>query len=388
MDATRKPNPYRPGFNQAPAVLAGRDEVLDGAAEALQVAALDARTPRPLVLVGPRGLGKTVTLAQIAALAAERHSWPSVHVEAAARMSLLGDLVDLVRDAGTALSGRHPERLRRQRSRISGGKLGASAFGVGAEVELSAAPPTNGEPRLLDVLADTMQIAVRREAGLLVTLDELQNAQPGELGTLAAILQQSVPNNWPLVVAIAALPSLRRTKGPNALPTYLERAEWHELAELTASDAREALTKPADLAGRPMTAPAGDVLLAVAGGYPYAIQVAGHYAWRASHGSARITLEHARAAVPRIESDLAQLYAGRWADASRREREYLQALAEVSRTVAQPAGGDVARRLGRDVREVSYLRDRLLKAGTVYQDESGALRFITPGMEAWILQQT
>ena len=70
----RTPNPYRPGFNQAPAVLAGRDQVLAGALEALEVAAFDGRTPRPLLLVGPRGVGKTVTLGEIASLAAERHS--------------------------------------------------------------------------------------------------------------------------------------------------------------------------------------------------------------------------------------------------------------------------------------------------------------------------
>ena len=63
----RQPNPYRPGFNQAPDVLVGRDEVLAAAREALDVAALDGRTPRPLVLVGSRGVGKTVLLGQIAA---------------------------------------------------------------------------------------------------------------------------------------------------------------------------------------------------------------------------------------------------------------------------------------------------------------------------------
>ncbi|MDQ4009025.1 MAG: ATP-binding protein, partial [Actinomycetota bacterium] len=62
MAETRMPNPYRPGFNQPPVVFAGRTDVLDGTREALQVAAYDGRTPRPVVLVGPRGVGKTVTL--------------------------------------------------------------------------------------------------------------------------------------------------------------------------------------------------------------------------------------------------------------------------------------------------------------------------------------
>ena len=42
----RQPNPYRPGFNQTPTVIAGLDEVLSAAREAIDVAALDGRTPR------------------------------------------------------------------------------------------------------------------------------------------------------------------------------------------------------------------------------------------------------------------------------------------------------------------------------------------------------
>ena len=35
------PNPYRPGFNQPPVVLAGRDAVLEAAQDAIDGAALD-----------------------------------------------------------------------------------------------------------------------------------------------------------------------------------------------------------------------------------------------------------------------------------------------------------------------------------------------------------
>ncbi|MFK5644980.1 AAA family ATPase [Ornithinimicrobium sp. LYQ121] len=72
----RTPNPYRPGFNQAPARLVGRDAILAAAAEALEIAAFDGRTPRPLLLVGPRGVGKTVLLGEIATVAAQGTAGP------------------------------------------------------------------------------------------------------------------------------------------------------------------------------------------------------------------------------------------------------------------------------------------------------------------------
>ena len=379
----RQENPYRPGFNQPPVVFAGRSDVLDGAAEALEIAAYDGRTPRPLILLGPRGVGKTVTLGEIAELAAERHAWPTVHVEAKIRGRLLPELATLLREAGRRLVGEE-SRTPKRRVRVTGGKVEAMAFGVGGEVQLEVAQAAEPMDDLAAALAATMAVAVERGAGVVVTVDEVQNADPGELAELFGVLQQHVPDGWPLVLALAALPSLRENRGRRRLPTYLERAEWHDLDTLPPDEAREALVGPAQQAGRPMTPEAAQVLLDQAGGYPYAIQVAGHFAWRASHGSRAIGADHARSAVPRIEADLAHLFKARWDDASPKEQEYLRAMAAVAGRGEVPKGGSVAAELGQPVTSVSYLRARLLRKGTIYREAGGALHFITPGMGAWI----
>ena len=57
-------------------MLAGRDEILASADEALAIGALDGRTPAPMVLVGPRGMGKTALLAELASRAGEKYGWP------------------------------------------------------------------------------------------------------------------------------------------------------------------------------------------------------------------------------------------------------------------------------------------------------------------------
>lgn len=379
----REPNPYRPGFNQPPVVFAGRADVLDGAGEALEIAAYDGRTPRPLILVGPRGVGKTVTLGEISDLAAKRHSWPTVSIEAKAS-GMLRELCTRLERAGRLLDGQQVDTGRRRRPRVSGGKLEAKAFGIGGEVQLEADRDEGDDVDVAAALHATMRIAVTIGAGIVITLDELQNADPEELHILGGVLQESVPDRWPLVTAIAALPTLRSNRGRRKLPTYLERAEWHELGGLAPSDALEALTGPARQAGRPLTRDAAASLVSLAGGYPYALQVAGHFAWRASHGSSSITLAHTRKAAPRIQADLVQLFKGRWDDASPREREYLQALANAAQRVPAPTGGEVAAELGVAVTSVSYLRDRLLKKGTIYPDAAGGLHFITPGMGEWV----
>lgn len=133
----RQPNPYRPGFNQAPLVFAGRTDVLDAANEALEVAAFDGRTARPLILVGPRGVGKTVTLGEISHAAAEQLSWPTVHVEAK-RSDLIGDLTSKLRAARELFEGITPtDSGTSRRVQLIGAKVQASILGIGGGVEVS-----------------------------------------------------------------------------------------------------------------------------------------------------------------------------------------------------------------------------------------------------------
>jgi hypothetical protein len=70
--------------------------------------------------------------------------------------------------------------------------------------------------------------------------------------------------------------------------------------------------------GRPPVANgAAEYLAEQAGGYPYAIQLYGHHAWRASQAESEITLEAATAAARSASIQLARgLYAQRWSQAS------------------------------------------------------------------------
>ncbi|MEO7131767.1 MAG: ATP-binding protein [Dermatophilaceae bacterium] len=383
---TRLPNPFRPGFARTPPVLVGRQAVLGAAWEALNVAALDGITPRELVLVGPRGVGKTVTLHEIASLAAETQSWPTVHVEVHPRAPFTPELVDGLGRAAHLLD--HETQRRARTLRVKEARLSAGIFGVGAETTLEVVPSQKhvaSAMALSNALTVAADVAIRQGAGLVITMDEIQLASRNELALLGAVLQQNADKNWPLVIVLAGLPTIR---APRRSVTYLERAEWHELGMVTDDQAVTALVGPALTAHRPMDADAAAILADAAGGYPYAIQVLGHHAWRASTGSSRIQAAHARKAVADANQDMsAGLYAGRWADATDKERGYLTALASLIVAGAPTGGGDVARALGVGVKDVSYLRDNLLKKGTLYT-VGRRLRLVTPGMAEWVLSQT
>ena len=377
----RLPNPFRPGFNQAPELLAGRDDVLAAAREALEVAALDRRCPRPLVLTGSRGVGKTVLLGEVASIAAEEHGWLTVHVEVRPNTPFIGQLVERLIAARELLEAAPPER----RFEVKDFTAKLSAFGVGGELGVHRRP-TAVQPVLpVEVaLAATCAAAADRESGLVMTVDELQLAHRREIAELAAVLQQHVPDNWPLVVVLAGLPGIR---DKYRSVTYLERGEWHELGLLDRHDTLLALEEPARAAGRPFDADAASLLAEVSGGYPFAVQLVGHHAWRASTGTSVISIDAARRAVRPAEAELAAgLYAGRWEDAGPAEREYLATVAALEGDDVDVTGPAVAARLGRSTGELSYLRDRIIKKGTLVA-VGRVLRFPVPGMAEWIREQ-
>lgn len=263
----------------------------------------------------------------------------------------------------------------------------ASLAGVGGETQLSrtatAKPPPDDE--LATALDGVMGAALRLDAGLLLTVDEVHLATKDELATLAALLQNAVTKQWPLVAVLAGLPSMQ---DPRRMVTYLERAQWRSLGLLSAAATREALTGPTRTAGRPLDDDAAVHLTAASGGYPYAIQVLGHHAWRASRGADRIGASHARAGDESAQRDLAAgLYSTRWTGSSEREKEYLAVLARLVANGEHPIGADVARALGEQPSAVTYLRARLLQKGTIYT-EGRILRFAAPGLAAWIDTQS
>ena len=379
----RVPNPYRPGFNQMPAELVGRQAVLDAAREALAVAAYDGRTPRPLVLVGVRGVGKTVTLNEIAAIAAEEHSWLTAHVECQPRVDVGRQLTaELVRAHHLLTESRDEAEWI-----LSQAKMRASVLGLGGEVGWTRDRDRNhpvSTSSLDHILEQASTAALDRDSGLVVTIDELQQVRGPQLAEVTAAIQRRIPDGWPLVLVVAGLPTIRE---PKRTVTYLERGEWHELTALDPVDTRRALTEPARSAGRPLTSAAADLLVNAVGGYPYAIQVHGHHAWRASASSETITAEHVETSLPRAEADLASgLYAARWHNTSPGERTYLHALASMHIETSGPVtGGQVAAAIEKTPGAVSQIRDRLLKKGTLFA-EGKNLRFCVPGMARWIVE--
>jgi hypothetical protein len=378
----RVANPYRPGFNERPGELAGRDEVLDALLDAVEIAALDGRMPRPTLLVGSRGVGKTVLLGEVAAIAGARFGWPRVHLEMRPETPFTTDLVDALRRARELVDA----LPRHRRLRADSATLRAGLAGVGGEVHFTRDdhdPEGDAALALRRALAELVSAVIDRESGFVLTVDEMQLADRKELTALTALLQEGTGECWPVVGVFAGLPLMRE---PDHSVTYFERGAWYELDALSKAEAVQALKVPAEQAGRLMDADAADLLADATGGYPYAVQLYGHHSWRTSTGRATIDLAAAREAVPRAARELERgLYAGRWTAASPMQREYLGAIAALGATGTQTTSRAVADRLGRTTKQLSTTRDDLLKQGTLTA-QGDELRFTIPGMSEYVLR--
>ena len=82
------------------------------------------------------------------------------------------------------------------------------------------------------------------------------------------------------------------------------------------------------------------------------------------------------------------IYATRFGRASVAERAYLAAMAEAMGGGDRAGSGDVARRLGRSLAELSTTRDRLIRKGIIHGPEPGQLEFSVPGFKEYVLRQT
>ena len=190
MDPRR--NPYAPGAGAPPPELAGRDKLIDDAAIALD-RIRNGLTAKSMLLVGLRGVGKTVLLnrishdAQCRGLttvlleAPEDRSLPELLVSplyaSMVRMSRLASTSRAVRRALQALAGF-----------VSAIKIGAGDLNVSLDLvpERGLADSGDLDADLTALIESVGEAARDRQTALALFIDELQYVKEAELA--AAIL--------------------------------------------------------------------------------------------------------------------------------------------------------------------------------------------------------
>ena len=374
-------NPFVPGAGTPPPELSGRTRILTQA----EIALKRLRAGRPaksLILVGLRGVGKTVLLVRIRAIA-EEAGYQAVMIEAQEGRSLAALIVPVLRQvlfSLDALAGAREKArrgLRVLRSFVSGLKVKIGEIDVGLSIEPERGVGDSGN---LDFDLGELFLAVgeaARAGGTAVALlvDELQYLTEAEFGALIVALHRVAQQNLPFVLIGAGLPQIQGQAGQSK--SYAERLfDFQPIGALAEADARAALETPARAEGARFDEAALAEILRVTEGYPYYLQQWGYEAWNIAARSpiTRADVDGATlAAIAALDESFFRVRLDRCTPA---EQRYLRALADLGR--GPHGSGEIAAKLKANVTTVAPVRQKLIQKGMIYSPRHGQTEFTVP----------
>lgn len=379
MDPVR--NPYTPGAGTPPPELAGRDELL----EKVQVALERIRICRPaksVLMIGLRGVGKTVLLDQMRD-DAEAVGIQTLRIEAPEYRSLPAILAPELRRALLRLS-RNERAAALARRALSGlaGFVGAlkvkyQDLEVGIDFDPEPGLADNGdlELDLQALLEAAAEAAKEADTALAIFIDELQYVPEDELAALITALHRLAQRRLPVVLVGAGLPQLRGQMG-NA-KSYAERLfDFREIGALPPEHARYAIEKPALDEGVSFTEEAVTRIVEATKGYPYFLQEWGKHAWDAAADSP-IDVDDVKAGAITATAELdASFFRVRFDRLTPSEKRYLRAMAELG--PGPHRSGNIAEELKKKVTSIAPIRSQLIGKGMIFSPEHGDTAFTVP----------
>jgi hypothetical protein len=374
-------NPYSPGAGTPPPELAGRARLREQVRIALARLRVG-RSAKSVLMVGLRGVGKTVLLDQLMR-DAEADGICTVRSETPENRSLPALLAPQIR-----LALLHLNRTESAKEAVSRGLRALAGFAMALKVkyhDLEVGFDAVPEPGLadngdleIDLTALLEQVGVAaKSAGTSVVLfiDELQYLPQDQFAALIAALHRSIQRQLPVTVVGAGLPQLRALAGE--AKSYAERLfEFPTIGPLSAEEAERALRKPASDAGVSYTDEAVAEILARTQGYPYFLQEWGNSAWAVAT-STPITREDVEKASQEAVATLDEsFFRVRFDRLTPTEKRYLRAMAELGPGAHR--SGDIAGLLGKSVTALAVLRQSLIVKGMIWSPSHGDTAFTVP----------
>jgi hypothetical protein len=379
MDPVR--NPFAPGAGNPPPELAGRTALLTQADVALQRVA-QGRATQSLILVGLRGVGKTVLLVRIKTMA-ETHGYRTAFVEAHEGKTLAALLLPSVRNLLFTLSMVDAAKEKARRAlRVLRGFVGAVKLRMGElDLEIGLDPERgvadSGDlesdlPNLLFVVAEAAQAAGR---GVALLIDELQYFEEREFSALIMSMHKISQANLPFIMFGAGLPQVLALAGESK--SYAERLfRYPAIGPLAREDAIAALRSPIEQEEAAITDAALNRILEVTKAYPYFLQQWGHDCWNVADVPIVEVDDVDQASILAIQTLDEGFFKVRFDRCTPSERRYMRALAELGPGAHR--SGDIATRLGVKTTSVGPTRGKLIKKGMIYAPAHAETEFTVP----------
>ncbi|WP_369084845.1 ATP-binding protein [Ferrimicrobium acidiphilum] len=338
-------DPFTPTFGVSPPLLIGRDDLI--AEFATSLADDRGSSTRATIYTGSRGIGKT-TMLNVVERVAREHGWLVISETAYA------GFVDWL--TNIALSG----------------LLASHGYS-----NTTASTQSFGDQ--LKLVSDHLRSL---HSGVLITLDELNDAQFDELREFGAALYQAFPDNGTVAFVGAGLPRPVNLMLADLALANFQQADLHVLEPVDLDDAKRALRVPTEDSAREIEPLALDDAARATEGYPFLIQLLGHLISHEHPDERVITRDdvasgvlkmHERIGSWRLESELTEL--------SENDRVLLVAMATdhgPSKTSA------IASRLAIGQDYLDEWLAHLIERGVIYQTRHGEVDFVQPLLREYL----
>ena len=379
MDPIR--NPFAPGAGTPPPELAGRDDLRKTLLIALERARIG-RPAKSAMLVGLRGVGKTVLLDRIRE-DAENVGIHTVRIEAPEGRSLPALLAPQLRQALLRLSQIEAakEYAVRGLRALSGfvGKLKVTFADIEVGIDYDPEPglADNGDlEHDLQALFEQVGLAAKSaKTALAIFIDELQYVEESQLAALITAMHRTEQRQLPLVLVGAGLPQLRGQMG-NA-KSYAERLfDFPEIGPLPPPAARLAIERPLANEGVAIKEDALEQILRVTQGYAYFLQQWGSHTWRAASEPPITKANVDTASVTATAALDESFFRVRFDRLTPKEKKYLRAMAELGE--GPHRSGDIAACFRAAVSSLAPTRSSLITKGMVWSPNHGDTAFTVP----------
>ena len=381
-------NPYAPGAGNQPPALTGRDEILVMAKLRMRRLSLRNNT-RDVLLLGLRGVGKTVLLNQFENFA-EEEGHHVVLVEAPEGQGLPDLLVPQLRRIVTRFSRLEGAKDQARRAlRSLGGfakafKVSYGDFEIGLDVDLGGADSGNLELDLPELFLSVGRAAQAANASVVILIDEVQYLSKVDFAALIVSLHRVSQKGLPILFFGSGLPQAAGLAGD--AKSYAERLfEFIQIGPLNESEANKALEVPAAVHGVSFTPAALKAIYAQTRGYPYFLQEWGQHAWNVATGPLITEEDVEKASVLALNRLDDGFFNVRYDRLTPKEQEYLFAMSKLG--PGPHRSGDIAEAFGANVQHVGSARRSLIDKGMIFSPMHGYTAFTVPLFDEFMLRR-
>lgn len=362
----RKMNPFKPTAGGEPPLLIGRERVVRDFDKGLDNGV--GAPGRIMLITGARGTGKTVMLTVLGDKA-RAHKW---------------DVIE--ETASDGLCERLVSELCSKDSLIDKLTFAPSITIAGASVSLGEAElsPKRMPETLRKAMSARLDALEKRDAGLMISIDETQAASRADLIAIATAIQHQIREKRNVSIVFAGLPQMISDLFDDEVIAFLRRARTNVLANVPIDEVKESFAQTFEDSGMSLDTSLVEKAAVATAGYPYMIQLVGYYIWDAADAreSTVISKEDVDEGIREARVDLDNaVCVPELHGLSKNDRAYLEAMAVSD----GPSGtSEVAKRMGRSAKYAATYRKRLLDAYVIRQTDRGEVDFAVPFLREYL----